>query len=65
MMKLPRRQVYPHPRELSNGDFISKGGLELYKLVYGLNGRIGRAEGSIVVLVGAQGVIIARLFGVL
>lgn len=54
----------PHPKDVeNNGHFNTKGGFEIYKLLYGLQGRVGRLEGTQVVQTIISGVILAKLFG--
>ena len=57
-----------HPKEMGNGQFKSEGGLELYTIVFGLIGRVGRLEGGFVIVIvlltailGLLGVILERL----
>lgn len=52
-----------HPKDMENGEFATQGGLEVYKLLWGLQGRLGRAEGIIAVLTASQVAILGRVFG--
>jgi len=54
---------HPHPKEMENGEFTTVGGLEVYKLLWGLQGRVGRAEGMIAFLASSQVAILGRVFG--
>jgi len=59
-MVKPKRK---HPDEMTNGEFTTEGGLEVYKLLWGLQGRLGRAEASIAFLTATQVAILGRVFG--
>lgn len=55
---------HPRPEEVENNDhFPNKGGFEIYKLLYGLQGRVGRLEGTQVVQAILTSVVLAKLFG--
>jgi len=54
---------HPHPKKMGNGQFNSQGGLEVYKLLWGLQGQVGRTEGMIAFLALSQGAILGRVFG--
>ena len=55
---------HPHPKELEgNGDFPTKGGLEVYKLLWGLQGRLSRTEAAVAILASSQVAILGRVFG--
>ena len=58
MAKEPKHK---HPKEMTNGDFNSSGGLEIYKLLWGLQGRVGRLEGGFAIGV----VLLATIVGLL
>ena len=60
MKKEPK---HPHPKDMGNGEFSSTGGLEVYKLLWGLQGRLGRVEGVQVLQGVLTGVILAKIFG--
>ncbi len=62
MSKKPKVPKPKHPDEV-NGGFASEGGLEMYRLLWGLQGRVGRLEGIMVLVPVLLGVIIAKLFG--
>lgn len=59
------KQKHPHPKEMENGEFSTTGGLEVYKLLWGLQGRLSRAEAAVALLASLQAVILAKLFGAL
>lgn len=58
-----KKSKHPHPKDMTNGEFSSTGGLEIYKLLWGIQGRVGRLEGTQVVQGILTGVILAKLFG--
>ena len=35
---------HPDPESMQNGEFTSKGGFEIYKMLYVLNGRVSKLE---------------------
>jgi len=54
----------PHPDEVeNNGHFPNKGGFEIYKLLYGLQGRVSKLEGGFVLVILLLGAILAKLQG--
>ena len=53
-----------HPKEMGNGQFGSEGGFEMYKLIYGLAGRVGRLEGAYAVMILLLGAILTKLMEV-
>ena len=57
------KNKHPHPKDMDNGQFDTSGGLEIYKLLWGLQGRMGRTEGILAIVAGTQGIILARVFG--
>ena len=52
-----------HPKEMTNGEFQTSGGLEVYKLLWGLQGRVGRLEGGFVLIILLLGAILSKLQG--
>lgn len=56
-----KESKHPHPKEMTNGEFTTKGGLEVYKLLWGLQGRVGRLEASVGFLMLLMGAILAKL----
>ena len=52
-----------HPKEMTNGEFSTTGGLEVYKLLWGLQGRVGRLEGGFTLVILLLGAILAKLQG--
>ena len=55
---------HPHPKEMEgNGSFTSEGGLEVYKLLWGFQGRVTRLEVLVAVLSTGHGVLLAKVFG--
>ena len=66
MKKSPKVSKTPHPSEVEgNGHFTSDGGLDIYKLLWGLQGRVGRLEGGFAVGFVLLGTIIGLLVKIL
>ena len=59
-----KESKHPHPDKMTNGEFQSEGGLEIYKLLFGLQGRVGKLEAAVGFLVLLMGAILAKLEGV-
>ena len=60
--KDPKVSKTPHPSEVEgNGHFTSDGGLDIYKLLWGLQGRVGRLEGMWLVDKLILGVVMTKL----
>ena len=55
---------HPHPKDMTNGEFATIGGLEGYKLLYALQGRVGRLEGGVALGIILLGAILTKLQGI-
>lgn len=60
MSKKPKLPKPPSPDEL-NGDHDR--GFEVYKLLWALQGRVGRLEGLMLLIPAMLGVLLAKAFG--
>lgn len=61
---MKRQPKHPNPKEMTNGEFATSGGLEVYKLLWGLQGRVGRLEGGFALIILLLGAILTKLQGI-
>lgn len=64
MAKKPKLPKTPHPSD-ANGDFASKGGENIYTLLWGLQGRVSRLEAGFAIIILLLGTVLGKLFEVI
>jgi len=56
------KKKHPHPDELTNGEFTTEGGKRTYDLLYDMNRRVGRLEGTFALIIVMMGFILSKVF---